>query len=205
MKKILGLSIAALLVIAMVVGGTLAAFSDMETSNDNTFTAGTLDLVNVISGTGAESTVTEQADGLNDKVVFSLVKPGSSGTITWTLTDIGNLAGTLTMASSFTFTEGGTANEPEAAAETLIGNTVGLDTTLMVWLTRDGTPILGASDGYVAISGLEAVLDAESQAMVASPTSTPIVYVLHWQIDSETGNEIQGDTAEIDIIFTLNQ
>jgi predicted ribosomally synthesized peptide with SipW-like signal peptide len=203
MKKIIGLTISAILLLALVAGGTYAYFSDTETSNDNTFTAGTLDLVNVISGTGAESTVTEQADGLNDKVVFSLVEPGSSGTITWTLTDIGNVAGTLTIASTLTFGQGGDPTEPEAVAED--GTPVGLDTKLMVWLTRDGTDILGATGGYVAISGLEAILDAESRTMVASPTSTPIVYVLHWQIDTTTGNEIQGDTAEIDITFTLTQ
>lgn len=44
MKKILGLTIAAMLVIAMVAGGTWAYFSDTETSSNNVFTAGTLDL-----------------------------------------------------------------------------------------------------------------------------------------------------------------
>ena len=44
MKKILGLTIAALLVMALVGGGTWAYFSDVETSTLNTFAAGTLDL-----------------------------------------------------------------------------------------------------------------------------------------------------------------
>jgi|GEM_PF-2699322 len=44
MKKILGLLIAALLIIAMVGGGTWAYFSDTETSTSNTLIAGTLDL-----------------------------------------------------------------------------------------------------------------------------------------------------------------
>ena len=44
MKKIIGLIIAALLVIAMVAGGTIAYFSDTETSVGNVFTAGTIDL-----------------------------------------------------------------------------------------------------------------------------------------------------------------
>jgi len=44
MKKILGLSIAVLLVTGLVVGGTLAYFSDTETSTGNLFTAGTIDL-----------------------------------------------------------------------------------------------------------------------------------------------------------------
>jgi len=44
MKKILGLSVAALLVIAMVGGGTWAFFQDTESSTANTLLAGTLDL-----------------------------------------------------------------------------------------------------------------------------------------------------------------
>ena len=44
MKKILGLTVAALLVIGLVGGGTWAYFSDTETVSSNTFTAGTLDL-----------------------------------------------------------------------------------------------------------------------------------------------------------------
>ena len=44
MKKILGLSVAALLVIAMVGGATWAFFQDTESSTGNRIMAGTLDL-----------------------------------------------------------------------------------------------------------------------------------------------------------------
>lgn len=44
MKKILGLSVAALMVMGLVGGGTWAYFSDMETSTGNAFQAGTIDL-----------------------------------------------------------------------------------------------------------------------------------------------------------------
>ena len=44
MKKILGLTIAALLVMALVGGGTWAYFSDVETTSDSILTAGILDL-----------------------------------------------------------------------------------------------------------------------------------------------------------------
>jgi len=42
-KKIIGLSIAALLILALVGGATWALFSDTETSANNTLIAGTLD------------------------------------------------------------------------------------------------------------------------------------------------------------------
>ena len=51
MKKIFGLTIAAVLVMAMVTGGTWAYFSDTESSTNNSLTAGTLDL-NIIEALG---------------------------------------------------------------------------------------------------------------------------------------------------------
>ncbi len=44
MKKILGLTIAIVLVIGLVAGGTWAIFSDTETTTENVFTAGTIDI-----------------------------------------------------------------------------------------------------------------------------------------------------------------
>ena len=44
MKKILGLTVAALMVMALVGGGTWAYFTDVEQTTANIFTAGTLDL-----------------------------------------------------------------------------------------------------------------------------------------------------------------
>ncbi len=203
MKKVLVSLMIIALISALIGGGIYAVFSDVETSTGNTFTAGTLNLVNVISGTAVNSSivVTEQGDGLNDNVVFSLIKPGSSGTITWTLQNNGNLDGTLTMAATTSFGEGAAPNEPELAADPT--NLVGLDTNLMVWVTRDGVDVYGAAGGYLAISGLAAALNAQSPTIGAGLS---VVYVLNWQIPAATvGNEIQGDTATLDINFTLTQ
>jgi len=205
MKKIIGLSIAALLVIGLIGGGTFAYFSDTETSLGNTFTAGTLNLVNVISGTAIDNSIviTEQADGLNDKVEFGLtepIAPGSSGTITWTLSNTGSISGNVTLVAATTFGEGAAPNEPELAADPT--NLVGLGQNLMVWVTRGGTDILGATGGYVAMSGLAAALNLENQTIAAAGS---LVYVLHWQVPTSVGNEIQGDTAALDITFTLEQ
>jgi len=30
-----------------------------------------------------------------------------------------------------------------------------------------------------------------------------MVYILNWQVPTSVGNEIQGDTAQLDITFTL--
>ena len=209
-------------VLAIIGGGTWAYFSDTETSTGNSFTAGTLNLVPSTSGTGptGKYTVTAGGDGINGNVVFNMLAPGDSGSITWTLTNNGSLNGTLTMASTATFAENG-SNEPETA---VVGNNNGsngdLDEYMGVRLKRGATYILGDTSNYVPFSGLAAVLNAESQSLTASGTLT---YVLEWQIatdvkgagaDGKFGtvddvqvddNIIQSDSATVDITFTLTQ
>ncbi len=85
MKKILGLSIAALLIIGLVAGGTWAFFSDTETSGGNQFSAGTLDLK--LSDTNE----TDQ-DGVTASFGGSTLKPGDTvGPSTVTLKNTGTL------------------------------------------------------------------------------------------------------------------
>jgi hypothetical protein len=73
----------------------------------------------------------------------------------------------------------------------------------MVWVTRDGIDILGSTGAYVAMSGLQAALNLEVNNTIT--IGTPVVYVLNWQVPTTAGNEIQGDSANLNITFTLNQ
>jgi len=84
MKKILGLSVAALLVIAMVGGGTWAFFQDTENVGGNSITAGTLDLV------------ADGAAGLFSADVTDAY-PGLIGSAKVTLSNSGNLDGNLSI------------------------------------------------------------------------------------------------------------
>jgi len=209
MKKIIGLTIAALLIIGIVGVGTFAYFSDTAASNGNTWTAGTLVLSEVTAGSATHNSfVVTPGGGINGSVQFGLtdpVVPQSSGTITWTLNNTGNVAGTLTMVVATTFGQGGAPNAPETAAETALGGVKGLDTGITIWVTRNGTPILGTSGTPVPISDVAILttgLNIERQSLV---TAAPLVYVLNWQVLASVGNEIQGDTAQLDISFTLNQ
>jgi len=213
-KKILVSVMVIAVACALVGGGIYAYFSDTETSEGSTFTAGTLNLVPSTSGTGpaGKYTVTEGGDGVNGKVVFTTLAPEDSGSITWELENDGDLDGTLTMASDVIFDENG-SNEPEDA---VAGNNGGgdgdLDEYMGVRLERDGTYILGTASHYVPFSDLEVVLDAESESLAASDTLT---YVLEWEIASdvmgaaddvdEDDNIIQSDKATLDITFTLTQ
>jgi predicted ribosomally synthesized peptide with SipW-like signal peptide len=221
-KRIAGLTIACLLLIGMVSGSVWAYFNDVETASNNGLAAGTLDMVPSTSGTGpvGKYTVTGGGNGVNGNVVFTKMRPGESGTITWVLTNNGSLPGTLTLSSTVTFAENG-SNEIETAVSGNNGGGNGdLDAYVGVRVKRNGTYFLGDASNYVSFSDLEAKLDAESQALAASGT---ITYVLEWSIASDikgagadgkfgtvddvdvNENIIQSDTAQIDITFTLNQ
>ena len=86
MKKILGLTIAALLVIAMVAAGTFAYFSDQQASTGNVFTAGTLDL-------GLSSSGSTSATGdTSATFTASTWKPGDTANGTLTVNNTGSIA-----------------------------------------------------------------------------------------------------------------
>ena len=97
MKKILGLTIGILVVIAMVAAGTYAFFNDTQASTGNMFTAGTLDLG--LSNTG----VTTATGDTSATFTASTWAPGSTTPVgTITVDNTGNLAmGHLTVAFSY--------------------------------------------------------------------------------------------------------
>ena len=234
MKKVIGLTIAVLLSVSMLSIGAWAFWTDTESSANNQLTAGTLDMVPTTSGTGpaGKYTVTAGGNEVNGKVVFQKLLPGESGSITWTLVNNGSLPGTLVIASTDTFLENG-SNEPENFPPNNGGSNGDIDAYVGVKLQRgvgtnqanaesNFTDILDATN-YVPFSGLEAVLDAQSEAMAGSGGNDTIVYKLSWSIASDikgagadgkfgTGDDvdvneniIQSDTAEVDITFTLDQ
>jgi len=212
-KKILGLSVAALLVMALVGGGTWAYFSDVETSEDNVFTSGTLDLVPTTAGSGTCTVdTTAGSNGVNGKVVFSLVKPGDSGSITWTLVNNGDLAGELTITTEFTWDEN-TAWEPETSTLTpasplnnASGDDGDLDEYVGVKLTQKigtaaATYLLGSAASFGPASALEAALDGViDEAMLATGADgDTIIYVLSWQVQTDvetTGDDNLFDTDD---------
>jgi predicted ribosomally synthesized peptide with SipW-like signal peptide len=229
-KKILGLAIAAIIVIAIAAVGTYAYFSDTETSTGNTITAGTLNLTNAIDGTSvthtaATMTKTDGTDGANDSVQFANVAPADSGTVKWILVNTGTLPGKLSLAATDVFGPG-SENEPELAAS---GNDVtngNLGANVQIRLQRGqgadqaaaetaatSNYLLGSSSTWANLSELAAKLSLDSGAnaiaMSASNATTDtdtVVYILSWQIDGTTvGNVIQGDTATENITFTLDQ
>jgi len=201
MKKIFGLTIAALMVMALVVGGTLAYFTDEETSADNYLTAGTLDL---------------NIDGDNEAVYTFQVAaagPGDSGTGTSLLANVGSYDGELDIAfSAVANTPGSGGTEYEGGSGELGGvatiavfidkNRNGSFDTGDIGLKHDGTTYTPSTPDYATIDSY----DSQSWNAVTVIVNTDSDdFVVEWEIPTDAGNEIQGDSVEFDVTFTLEQ
>lgn len=201
MKKILGLTVAAFLVIAFVGAGTWAYFSDTEGSTNNSLTAGTLDL----TADGGDTPVT----------TFSVTgkAPGDSGSGSTTLANAGNLNGELDIAFSTITNTGGTSGEfgdsngnLGAVAEIAVYVDVdssGTWTSGDIGLKSDGTTYNNPTAlDYAAIDnyGSDTFDAVETMATSASDD-----FIILWRIPTSAGNNIQGDSVSFDVTFTLEQ
>jgi predicted ribosomally synthesized peptide with SipW-like signal peptide len=231
MKKILGLSIAALLVIAMVAGGTFAYFNDTETSTDNTITAGTLNLVPAASGSITNgsfnagtyaASVTPLGDGVDGYVTFAKVSPGNSGEVIWTLTNNGNLGGYLSVTMTRTADNDNGFTEPEDSVsgtynDSNDGTADGdLDNYMSVAILAD----LNGDDTYEttiqasAVGGLVTILPTVDTPVTvinksAMAAAGVIKLKLTWSIATDIvgvdDNIIQGDSVQLNLSFVLAQ
>lgn len=146
MKKILGLTIAALLVMALVGGGTWAYFSDVETGTGS-ITAGTLDIT---SGGTTTFVLTDQAPGI----------PATTG-IDLTLTNNGSIIGDLEIALSGLLNPENTRSAIETANGDITGaadsGELGGLVQIAVWIDPGNSGIWSSGDSYLPSDGSAAV------------------------------------------------
>jgi len=209
MKKILGLTVAALLVMGLVGGGTWAYFTDVETSTGNTFAAGTLNLQ-----VGA-------ADPLTTTITVADMKPGDSDFIDWLLKNDGSIAGSLDITFSNIVDLENLVNEPEEAdvGETGTVAVPGTDgelaenLLLLVYIdengdnTYDGGDVLIWND-YIkgGTADLGATEELSNYVMGADYGSGDDKAVrIEWSVDTSVTNLIQSDSTGFDIGFELLQ
>lgn len=175
--------LASLLVIgivgAMLGAGTFAAFSDTETSSDNTFTAGTLDL---------------KVNGGDVDVNLSIgnLKPGDSGTLqTLKLNNSGTLPGNLTAKVTIAGVADTCDSEPEETDDSDCSS-ADADGDLIDELTLK-------IDGQTVTNGQTITL--------ATPLAAngEIDVAFEYAVNNTAGNEIQGDGVTLDVTFTLAQ
>jgi len=106
MKKILMAMMLVALVAALVGVGVYAEFSDTETSTQNSFTAGTLNLT------------VDNYEGVSVPVYINEtnLKPGDGGTVSMTLANVGSIDGEASIEADITAEGGGKNNYADLAA-----------------------------------------------------------------------------------------
>ncbi|MFH1657483.1 MAG: TasA family protein [bacterium] len=212
MKNNLLLSLIVLVVIAGgLIGATSAFYADLETSDNNDFIMGSLNL---------------QVDGKDDPDVYhfelSGLKPNDKGEHTFKLTNTGSIPGYASLTlNNFTDSDNG-IEEPEAeAGDTTDGVNQGeLDeqTIITVWLDTDcdneqdqgedviledyasnlpwNIDLLDSDNGYVSN---DILLSSGGLACVA------VQYEFECKGETTESNLAQSDSFAFDIIFDLEQ
>ena len=211
MKKILMSLMTIALVIGLVGAGTVAYFSDTETSEDNTFTAGTLDLTAV--------------GGSPMPFAVANMKPGDSGSGTVTLTNAGTIgAAELDIAVSTIVNDDVDTAEPENDQGTNTGNgDLGGQLLMVLWLNVNQNGVFDAGDVELLNDGTVSAYDATN-----NPTLTYVAadtysgdswnevlaemaqgavddFVISYNLPVTTDNSIMTDKITFDVTFTLEQ
>ena len=206
MKKILGLTIAALLVIGTVSGGTWAYFTDTEQSVNNSLTAGTLDL-NIDGGDIAVTTFSASA-----------VVPDDSGSGSSTLSNVGSMDGELDITFSTITNIGGSGG---TQYEDGVGN-LGASAEITVYLDINQNGSFDAGDIELNTTGANpyanpgnttldyAIINnygsVSYDAVVASmATGAADDFRVLWRVPDTAVNNIQGDSVSFDVTFVLAQ
>ena len=195
MKKILGLTIAALLVIAMVAAGTFAYFSDQQASTGNVFTAGTLDL-------GLSSSGSTSATGATSPTfTASTWKPGDTANGTLTVNNTGSIAmGHVTV----TF---GESNSTAGRPGTITGSPWSLSTdqfdkeitvTTATWGGASQASLVGQSLFALNTAGAISL----TPSLAAGGTKD---LVLTFTFDSGATNGCQGNVLTLTVIINGTQ
>jgi predicted ribosomally synthesized peptide with SipW-like signal peptide len=216
-KILLSLSVIAA-VAAIAIGGTVAYFSDTETSTGNTFSAGTLNLQ------------VGDSDPTSVKITLSGMKPGDTGNAaTWLVKNTGSIAGKLTIAVGAITNNENNCIEPEQdAGDTSCGTStdqgeLGANLKVAFWMDVDKSGNWSSGDYYLKSDGSKVSYNNESALPSAAydilnnyggktwtDVQTNITgdagnFRVEYDLPGDTGNIIQSDSAVFNITFTLNQ
>ncbi|MDD4876829.1 MAG: TasA family protein [Dehalococcoidales bacterium] len=190
MKKLLGLTIAFILLTSMTGIGTWAYFSDVETSSNNQMAAGTLDLK------------TNDVDGVSETISATNMAPGNTvGPQTINLKNTGSInASGLDLSFSYIESDG-TPNVINMSAD---------ETAAMIQvitLNYGGVSILDSiSDGNAnAYKDIQDLKNTDLSGLSGIGGSSTKAFEIAVQLRPETGNDYQADGITITMTFTLNQ
>jgi len=205
-KKILGLTIAILLIIGVVAGATWAYFSDTEASSDNVFAAGTLTLKL------SDINETDQ-DGVTASWSNTNMAPGDT-CVGWVdLRNVGTLgADHVEISFANTVTNVVTTGDDIDVSDSLNVTVMTYGTTDFLLQTNanifDNAAIEAAdldNNNIITLYELNGVtIDNLTEVPTANGASV-VRFDMTVQLDSATGDGNQGDSVVTVISFTLNQ
>jgi predicted ribosomally synthesized peptide with SipW-like signal peptide len=204
-KKLLLLTLALLLVAGMAGAGTFAYFSDTETSTGNTFTAGTLDLKIKDGGEW-------WSDGIaTAEWALSNMKPGDTAYGSVDLKNFGSVyANHVEIACDYTITDPPgpeSDTEENTSADKMAGEMV--ITTMIYSYNADEVDCLpritdANGNGVKDLYDLKASGGVDDLPLVQSGTQFGRLDMIV-RFDPNAGNDFQGDTLNLTVVFTLNQ
>lgn len=181
MKGKISMSIMLITLVAALVGGaTFAAFSDVETSNGNTFSAGTL-------------TLDMTTGPVTGNFAIDNVAPGYSGSSTYTLKNSGNIDGYVDIENIVVTDGGGVQTEPEGNATGDLSQN--MDITVKI---GGNTCYSGKLSGWSNWAN-----NNDENVQLAAGGETNLV--IDWSIANSVGNAIQGDTVDVSFDVELGQ
>jgi predicted ribosomally synthesized peptide with SipW-like signal peptide len=191
---LMGSMIVVALVSLLLGATTMAIFSDTETSEGNTFTAGTLDL--------------ELSAEAPNVVVLNVgpMAPGDSGSNTWIAKNVGSIAGKLSLTVSPITNNDNGLTEPESEVDKTGGDgegELGQYLNVVLWVDLDGD---GVKDvGEVLYEGALNGMARTYSNVITLDKDKSVAIILEWSIDKSVGNIIQSDSASFNIEFSLEQ
>ena len=230
MKKIAGLAIGISVVIALVMTGTFAVFSDTETADENTFIAGTLDLQ-----VGSDDPCTESIAIGDDE---NLAPTGSDTVGPWLVKNIGSTTGDLSIsigaienyenddqsagctdpeddAGDTSCTAANDQGELGSMLEVAFWMDVDKDNTWSsgdYYLKSDATKVSWSTgttvpgDAYDDLDNYDSDSWADVQTSIAGNTDIGNFYIeYNWPDGGSSDNQAQTDCCIFDITFNLDQ
>ena len=204
------------IVAGIVIGVTSAYFSDTETSTNNTFAAGTMDL-NINGGNVAVQTMS-----LDNKA------PGDSDHENSVLKNVGSLDGELDIAmgtvNNYPCTDSSNGGRNDGTEYcTSDAGALGSNTQMALYIDVDQSGTWNTNDiglksnGSIYINNTGSIaLDYDSMDNYSGKSWNDVYtglmaanqeddFVIDWNIPTSAGNSIQGDALSFDVTFTLEQ
>ena len=195
------------LVATMAGAGIYAYFSDTETSGENTFQAGTLDLK--VGGQDGTQVV---------HIELGNIAPGWSREYRWTLKNAGTLDGRLWFEVTNIENKDNSVTEPEQGAPSEDGTETGelgqyLKVSIFVYdpVEKGGTywgfankPLNDLTGGWCANQLRNVLPNLDPYGLLKAGEDDEYVKMV-FTLPTDVGNCVQGDSVQFDIIFHLDQ